>query len=406
MKLWLYKKIISLGILTIACAGMSGCGKEQGMSEAEGYAETAFATEGIMDLGNHRVAYLVTAEETTDWLRGYSSEQQHFAIQDLDYGGILYAPAMEGAIWDISVEDSANLRIRYKDDADNTQEVQIPICLAKGEDVVEIEEADRKVITSVSNTGSALPEQIWEDVISLNGEKCEIIFERTSVPYKVFSDLFPFWADYRLTVRDEEKNILQELTLVNYPIAYEEIHWIEDIGGDGCPDIIFCTDCQPSRDTRLCFLIWDKETQRYVCRNLPQKYVGSPIWAKDSDMVLFWEEGSNPWIINRKAYVFNQGEWVLYGELRPENDEEPPAFTDGYQKEIYYKELDYYYRELFYKNGKVTQETVWEESPYTDLNSIWYRDNKENQELYDNTGWGTVEVELSTGEMTFKHIQR
>ena len=49
---------------------------------------------------------------------------------------------------------------------------------------------------------------------------------------------------------------------------------------------------------------------------------------------------------------------------------------------VYYKNLDYYYVEKRYESGKVIGETVMEEAPYSNKQSMWYEEGEGNQELF------------------------
>lgn len=86
----------------------------------------------------------------------------------------------------------------------------------------------------------------------------------------------------------------------------------------------------------------------------------------------------NDWVRDREMYRFVDGEWQLYARLIPSSDEEPPDGMNGYEKEIYYKELDYYYIERRYEAGKVIGETIFEEAPYQDEQSMWNKEREGN----------------------------
>ena len=68
---------------------------------------------------------------------------------------------------------------------------------------------------------------------------------------------------------------------------------------------------------------------------------------------------------------------------------------NGYEEEIYYKDLDYYFIERRYEAGKKIGETVLEEAPYWDEQSMWNQEREGNQELFPRGmyPWGTDETE-------------
>ncbi len=221
------------------------------------------------------------------------------------------------------------------------------------------------------------------------------------------SDSLGLLSDYQIMVRSEDGEVLQKLAITDYPIRYENVYWIRDISQDGFPDIILCTDFidMPHCDTRLLFLIWAEEKKMYEYRNLPKEYIRNPIWNEELGTIMFGEEGSNAWIENMKMYRYNIEDWELYGEIILENNEDIPNFTDAFQEEIYYKELTYTVKEIFYEDGEAIQVNFLSENPWRNSDSIWYRDNKKNELLYPQEGWGTETLLLDNGETVWKYVR-
>lgn len=344
-----------------------------------------FADSAVVDLGNHNVAYLTTSDGLE---RDYGYEDW-IVFQKLDQGSgawddkTLYIPA-EGTITAIAADDF-NIQITAKA-GQEICDIQIPICFMSETDCVELLPYDKLAVLSAQPEASSLPETVWTEEIGMD-EKYEVSFERISVPYTPVSTLMGGkHADYRLTVRDADGNALQELILKNFFILYEDIYWKIDVDGNGFLDFVFCTYffCgQENSNTTLEFLIWNNDKKMYEEKPFPKTDLEWPTWNTQERKLMFTtEELGNYWVRGQEMYCFDDGDWQLYARLIPSSDEEPPRGMNGYEKESYYKELDYYYIERRYKAGKVIGETILEEAPYWDEESMWNDERKGNQELF------------------------
>lgn len=365
----------------------------------ESYQKTAggifTADSAVVDLGNHKVAYLTTSDE----LAGEYGYEDWIVFQKLNQGSVyrddqtLYIPA-EGTITAISADDF-NIQITAEV-GQEVRNIQIPVCFMLETDYIELLSPDKKAVLSSQPEVSSLPEIVWTETIG-EDEKYEISFERISVPYTpVTFATGGKYADYRLTVRDMDGKAVQELILENLFILYEDIYWLIDIDGNGFLDLVFCAYHilgQENSSTTLDFLIWNNDKKMYEEKPFPKTDIQFPKWNTQKRTLMFMtEEWGNYWARGREMYCFDDGDWRLYARLIPSSDEEPPRMY-GYEEELYYKTLDYYYRERRYESGEMIGETIMEEAPYEDEQSIWYEEG--NQELFPRGAypWGTDEVE-------------
>lgn len=349
-----------------------------------------FADSAVVDLGNHRIAYLITSDEMA---RDYGYENW-IVLRKLDQGWsandqILYVPT-EGTITALETDDFG-LQITEKA-GQEVRDISIPVCFLMESDFVEMLSFEEGAVLSAQPDISPLPEAVWTEEEGVGEEKYEISFERISIPYSpVISLMGGEYADYRLTVRTGEGKIVQELVFRNFFILYEDIHWLIDIDGDGFRDLIFCAEHvqgQENSSTFLVFLIWNKEKKVYEEKPLTYKddYGGRdlqyPTWNVQEKALMFTtQKWGNYWARGQAMYRFDDGEWQLYARLIPSSDEKPPCMN-GYEEEIYYKELDYYYVEERYESGEMIGETVMEENPVDDKQSVWYREREEDTKLY------------------------
>ena len=367
-------------LMVLSCVLLSGCGDKssQGPDKtAEPVIQGDFHVGGnslekntVVNLGNHIVAYFADPDKLP---KSYQ-EHQYLAIQDLEEGSITYIPMVEGTILDISAADDFHLYIKYKDEMNHVQEMMLPICLANGKNVEKVRLVKEKVVAALPIADYTLPEKVWDHIISMDGKNYEVVFERIGILYDGIGE-FDFLADYRLTVKEENGNIIQELIFVNYPVWYEEVCWIEDIGKDGGFDIIFCTDTPVRTKTKMLFLIWNKKRQQYVRQELPEEYVDYAMWHKELGMVL----------LPTKIYTVCNGRLEIYAEVI---EEEQP---------------EHCFRVIFYEDGKIVQENVSKEKPWWNSDNIFYRGNIDNYPLYPDVGWEwEYEQLLDTGGMVHK----
>lgn len=360
-----------------------------------------FADSAVVDLGNHRIAYFIASDEMA---RDYGYENW-IVLRKLDQGWsandqILYVPT-EGIITALETDDFG---LQFTEKAgQEVRDISIPICFLMESDFVEMLSFEEEAVLSAQPAISPLPEAVWTEEEGVGEEKYEISFERISIPYSpVISLMGGKYADYRLTVRTGEGKVVQELVLRNFFILYEDIYWLIDIDGDGFRDLIFCADHFEEREnssTLLVFLIWNKEKKVYEEKPLTFKdnnggrYLQYPTWNMQEKALMFTtQKWGNYWARGQAMYRFDDGEWQLYARLIPSSDEKPPCMN-WYEKEFYYKTLDYYYVEERYESGEMTGETVMEENPVEDKQSVWYREREEDTKLYPQ-GIGPLGVDI------------
>ena len=396
------KKFKFVPLIILICC-LVGCNHKNNERDRE-YSDCLFMENNVIDLGNYLVAYAVSGKNT-HWAK---EENNYIVIQNLITGDNIYIPNDFGKIFDINVTDDSGIKIIYSN-RNTIEEISIPIHFADIDDNMwEVDAESEKIILNVRAEYNLLPEVIWSETIE-NEEKYDMTFERTSLLYSnVYPEISGERADYRLTVRDKNGNMIWEQKIINYPVLYEEVHWIKDISGDGYPDIILCTDyiSQPSANTRLNFWVWNAKNRIYEMKSLPDAYVMMPIWNESLSTLMYFQEGFNPYVIDMKMFTLAEEEWELYAEIRTCSEQETmPVFENEYQREVYYKELDYIQKEIFYENGEAVAESDTEGGPWWDENSIWYRDSKENEHFYPEGKWKREDVTLNTGEVISKYVQ-
>lgn len=248
---------------------------------------------------------------------------------------------------------------------------------------------------------------IWSEQVINGQDRCTIVFERISAPY-METDSLPemeddsealerldsseavkageIYADYRLSLRDEDDGLLSEQIVSHVPVCFEETYWIRDFSGDGFADIAFCMSYRIDeddrhRDVRNTFLIWNTEMACFEESSLPlcapsaREPVGVPLWNEELSAVISFagndDTGGNPVL---EMYSFLDGEWQkvrrlesIYSEDEYESLDRPKFMGQR--------------RELLYTGTEVTGEVVLE-SNY-DAGTIWCRRDSVWSRYYD-----------------------
>ncbi|MDE5598286.1 MAG: hypothetical protein K2J04_10685, partial [Lachnospiraceae bacterium] len=258
-------KKIRIGILIgliIICLDVLILGNDS-IDEAQSRKDV-LADNSVIDLGNHIIAYRTSAD-----ILNIDYTGSYLAIDDLDSGASLYLPDIYEEVYKMKLEDDGSIFISYKDMIHNRiQAASIPVSFPTSDNpLYEITEIQRKMLTEAQgNIGKAaeeLPKLIWSEEVSCESGTYEITFERTSFAYKSPDGKEELFADYCLTFKDEDDNILAEQTMINYPIGYEEVYWVRDFSGDGLPDIAFYTGIFQSDGANLEFIMSNAETKAY-----------------------------------------------------------------------------------------------------------------------------------------------
>ncbi len=360
-------KKIRIGILIgfiIICLDVLILGNDS-VDEAQSRRDM-LADNSVIDLGNHIIAYRTSSD-----ILDISYKGSYLAIDDLDSGETLYLPDIYEEVYKMELEDDGNIFISYKDMIHNRiQAASIPVSFpTRDNPLCEITGIQRKILTeaqgNISKAAEELPKLIWSEKIGCESGTYEITFERTSFAYKSSNEKKELFADYCLTFKDGDDNILAEQAMINYPIAYEDVYWVRDFSGDGLPDIAFCAGTSQSDGTNLEFLMWNAETKAYEAVSLPIRLAETkmPIWNEEQSVVILYEMLYQD--VTMKMYSFHDMKWELVDELLPMYEE------DG--------------------------------------GSIWARNNKEAvklfPEIYSEGEWETIEVTIGEDTIT-KYVRK
>ena len=248
------------------------------------------------------------------------------------------------------------------------QELTVPLCFSwKKENVLELYSHEQQVMIEPPTAALALPETVWEESITYEGTSYLAAFERISPVYDVDSEFYAIQADYQLVLKDENGNMIANQVITGYPITMEEVHWLKDISGDGFSDVILCSyffEGKYDLSTQLNFLIWNKEKLMYESKPLAE-YMDAPFWNEELSSIIFFSQADDT---SMEMYTFRGGEWQL--------------------------------------NDKLVRGDWTKKEPWLDENSIWCRENVQNENLIPwGEDWDTEDKELEGGERTWKWVR-
>lgn len=360
----------------------------QEIFDEDGIVRDIFADNGIVNLGNNCIAYSVPNDEVIKSIFGndeYFTGDRYIAICALDFNNSLYTdgdtyylPDTYGNIAEMKMGESGELYLRYETSSPwETAEVRIPFYFSKRmtEDFIDMDKwasydpYKKQILATqeglMSGEEDALPQTVWTEDIRMGEERYEAVFERVSPLYDFFVEHNWDVANYRLTVKNENGDIVSEHILLNHSAKYEEPHWLVDFTGDGYLDIAFCGGM--SRDKirsdfdDLYVLVWNPETDSYEEGELPDGHIYW--WNEEMSSLIASADGDDA------MYSYSDGEWKMVRRLEYDSSE-------GKERELIYSE-----------DGDVIEERLLEWDEVVDPTNVWDRNNVENIRLYPYPLW-------------------
>ena len=339
----------------------------------------------VFELSNGLYAYVTTEADRdyaidgiTEWIHiQESKEGSYVAAIDHSHRRVII-PNLYGNINEIRMDDYSEIYISYEDkDGENRQAV-IPLDFkAIEENAVEPTRWEPNIVVCYNIeelTGNTdFPKEVWSETFTLGGEEYTAVYSRVSPMYKSnYLEGSCFAADYQFAVLQGDET-LYEIKLYEMSIRDEEVHYMEDVNGDGIEDFIQMNN--PNHPTYYdgaypYVFVWDQEQETciYGGRIEPEEkasYDGvfgtaSPKYTAvryDRDTGIFYDvyrDDIHEMVIACGA-KFIDGEWKTVYEL----------YLGG-ESEDYAREI------RFDKEGNVISEiTYTEEEHYGLVNTIF-----------------------------------
>ena len=306
---------------------------------------------------------------------------------------LMYDKEKESTIQDVNAE----FHVAKEDDKNENQrsiEWSIELSEILSREMLNVLDNEKNCLSS-DNASKV----VWEEVINSKGEVYRVSFERICAVYDAESILYRYCADYQLIVQDSDGKEISKQIITNFPVWYEEAHWTVDVSGDGFSDVVLCPFCEGyTRYTDLRFYIWNMDKKEYEEKPLSWD-LWRPVWNERLSCVIFIDESHDD--IRMKMVSFENGEWVLRGELLPgETIEKTEETVQIQHKEIFYTE-EGNIENIIIVN--IPEQNV----PWNDVNSVWCDDNSQNE--YLNLGfldWDIIDVEFEEGKSDLKYVRK
>lgn len=341
----------------------------------------------LIELSNGLYAWVTTQapgdieiEGITEWIMIWDKSPEYGIYDDgavpAKYGPAIPVkiPNVYGDITDIRMDDYSQINICYKNEEEQNGQATIRIDYFQlDENAINWDEymGARVLAFDIEELidETSLPKEVWSETFVSGGKEYTAVYSRVSPIYSTGYDELPFlYADYEFTIRQNEE-IVYGVKLYQMHINYEEVHYMEDVNGDGTEDFIQLSSEDSSYDKYYDIpyvFIWDQEqedciyggpisTEEKTLYELPDGRYDSPIYSS-----VFYDRNSS---------TFYDNSWFMYNSItnRSINDRIVSCgarFVDGEWKTVYEMYLggqkEDYARETKYdEEGNVISEMVY-----------------------------------------------
>lgn len=353
----------------------------------------------VFELSNGLYAYVTTQvprdiaiEGITEWIKIQDKEPDGTLDRISDKRTII--PNVYGTITDIRMDDYSKIYICYEDEDGKNGQATIPLdfCVSEGNVIEPVYgwEPVRVLCFNIEEltNETGFPVEVWSEVFTSGGKEYTAVYSRVSPMYHSdYAENGYFAADYQLAIRQDDKT-LYEVKLYQMSVRRgEEIHYVEDVNGDGIGDFIQINNSSHyDQDSFPYVFVWDSEQETCIYGGpvAPEEkatYNGiynstSPVYKAvlyDRDTRIFYDI----WNIDMWHYDHDLHGMVIICGAR---------FIDGEWKTVYElylgEEEEDFARETKYdEEGNVISETIYtEEEHYGIVNDFIYKES--NLSLY------------------------
>lgn len=346
----------------------------------------------VFELSNGLYAYVTTRvsgeyerKGVTGWIviQDWHPEEETFNRR---YNKEIMISNVYGTITDIRMDDYSQIIICYEDEEGEGRDAVIPLDFYASEGNV-LEPAygwltGRLLMYNKEEmiNETDLPIEVWSETFLSEGKEYTAAYFRVSPMYgNPYSDFAPLMADYRFAILQDDE-VLYEIKLYGMSVGHEELHFMEDVNGDGAEDFIQINNpgCYDLNAIPYVF-VWDTEQETCIsggmimpeekaAYELPNGQLDSPRYSAvlyDRDTGIFYDASNT----ERNA-VFGHdihGMVIVCGA----------KFIDGEWKTVYElylgkKREDYALETKYDEEGNVISEIQYsEDDQYDVVNSIY-----------------------------------
>lgn len=332
----------------------------------------------VFELSNGLYAYVTTnvsrdiaIEEVAEWIRVQNNNpEDSTGSSDMR----ITIPNVYGTVTDVRMEDYSKIFIDYEDDEGESGHAVIPIDLyvSEGDGIEPLYRWERHRYLLFNReeltNETELPIEVWSETFISGGKEYTAVYSRISPMYGLYSDFMPSMADYQFAILQGDET-LYEVKLYQMGFRYEDVHFMEDINGDGVEDFIQINNngCYPENTVPYVF-VWDQEQETCIS--------GGPIAPDDrSDVTKY-----HTVLYDRDAGIFYDASDTernaIYGhDLHGSTIVCGARFIDGEWKTVYemYLGEDYALETKYDEEGNIISETTCTVEEHYDLINDIYR---------------------------------
>lgn len=347
----------------------------------------------VFELSNGLYAYVTTnvsrdiaIEGITEWIGIQDKEIGTFSIAS---DRRIMIPNVYGTITDIQMDDYSKIYICYEDEEGENGQATIPLDFyASAGNVIEPIyrwEPTRALSFNIEEltNETGYPVEVWSEDFTSGGKEYTAVYSRVSPMYgSDYVEGSCFAADYQFAIRQDDKT-LYEVKLYQMSIGEEEVHYMEDVNGDGVADFIQINNgSYNSFNCTPYVFVWDPEQETCISGGMiaPEEkalyngifnstFPGYRAVHYDRDNRIFYDF----WDIKMHVLHHDIHDMVIVCGAK---------FIDGEWKTVYElylgKEGENYARETKYdEEGNVISETIYTEEEHYDLVNKLYEEERE-----------------------------
>lgn len=231
--------------------------------------ETIVLSNGLYACVMTQVSRDIAIEGVPEWIKIQDKDPEDGTFSIASDRRIMI-PNVYGTITDIRMDDYSDINIFYKDENGENGQATIPLDFYALEgNVVEPDrwEPTRALSFNIEEltNETGYPVEVWSEDFTSGGKKYTAVYSRVSPMYgSDYVEGSCFAADYQFAIRQDDKT-LYEVKLYQMSIRYEEVHYMEDVNGDGVEDFIqinnnswYQEDCFPY------VFVWDPEQETCI----------------------------------------------------------------------------------------------------------------------------------------------
>lgn len=407
---------VSQNMATVKVSGDMASGNEAGdaVSGNESDNRNLLKNGEVIELSNGLYAGIMTQvpediaiEGITEWIMIQDRNPDEDFSRFSDRRTLI--PNVYGTITDIRMEDYSKISICYEDEEGKSRQAAIVLDFYPSEDNV-IEPAFRWEqcrclcldIEELTDE-TVFPKEVWSEEFTAGGETYKAVYSRISPIYT--GDIIEgrvLTADYQFVILQDDE-ILYEVKMYQMRVRYEDVHYMEDVNGDGIEDFIQLGNSGGADQYDMPYIfIWDQEQKNCI--------YGGPISTKEKALY----EGLNGGYddpryssvcYDRDSRTFYDDSLVMYWSIT-DNDISGrivscgARFVDGEWKTVYemYLGEDYARETRYDEKGNVVSEEIYTLEEY--IESTLARYDTYDLEFFRYEGY-TVEDVVVNGQFSY-----